>query len=81
MPAISKRTQRNALGIVGLASAAVGLACVTVWMCDNLVYYYGYDYKMYGPAVLYGSLTLLFLLTSLVAVPRRKQHRRRDAAD
>lgn len=77
----TKRWQQTALGIVGLASATVGLACVTVWVCDNLVYYYGYDYKMYGPAVMYGSLALLSLLTSLVAVPRRKQHRRRDAAD
>lgn len=80
MRAISKRRKQAALGILGLSAVAVGLACVTVWMCDNLVYYYGYDFKAYGPATMYGSLILLSVLTSLVFAPRRR-HRRRDAAD
>lgn len=69
-----------ALAALAVTPVVVGLACITAWMCDNLVYYYGYDYKIYGPAVVYGSLALLFLLTS-VLLPSRKRRRRNAAAD
>ena len=80
---VSKQDRRiveATLGILAMTPVVIGLAFVAKWMCDDLVYYYGYDYKVYGPVIMYGSLALLFLLASLVFAPR-KRHRRRDAAD